>query len=98
MNDNLETRELPLSPSNVALDHIRDAINSIINWQRDSHYVPCPADLATLRSVCAAFGYGRGITAFVLGELEYRLAGKCDELGGAEERWGSEGSESIVSQ
>jgi hypothetical protein len=86
MNDNFETRELPLSPSHVALDHIRDAINSIVNWQRDAYYVPSPADLAELRSVCAAFGYGRGITAFVLGELDDRLAGKCEEIGRAEER------------
>jgi hypothetical protein len=88
MNDNFETRKLPLPPSHEALDHIRDAINSIIHWQRDAYYVPAPADLARLRSVCAAFGYGRAITAFVLGALEDRLAGKCDELNRVKERYG----------
>jgi hypothetical protein len=38
--------------------------------------VPAPADLAALRSVCAAFVYGRGITEFLHDALEGRLAGE----------------------
>jgi hypothetical protein len=88
MNDNFETRKIPLPQSHEALDHIRDAINSVINCQRDPYYLPMPGDLATLRSILAAFGYGRAITEFVLSTLEDRLAGNCDQLNRFWQRYG----------
>jgi hypothetical protein len=88
LNDNYETRKFPLPPSHAALDDIRDAINSVINWQRDPYYVPEHDDLAKLRSICAAFDYGRAITGYVLSTLEDRLAGRCDQMNRFRERYG----------
>jgi hypothetical protein len=90
-----ETRKLPLPPCHGALDHIMRAIDCVLACRNDPYYVPARADIESLRSARAAFGYARAafgyaraITTYVLDELEHRIAGSSDELQRFRERYG----------
>jgi hypothetical protein len=85
-----ETRKLPLPPCHDALDSIMRAVDCVLACRNDPYYVPTRADIESLRSTRAAFGYARAITTYVLDELEQRIAGTADELQRFRERYGGD--------